>query len=112
GTLDGESVSNAPVKLHHSGSSYGSCLRAATTAPGEGTITFATGQVVRDTLDFTATGTEVDATLYGERSGTASAHGSFLTQRTSPNVALNCGGDGLATAPMDFSVSTARPVTR
>jgi hypothetical protein len=111
GTLDGRTVSNAPVKLHHSGSSYGSCLGAQTTTPGQGTLGFATGEVVRYTLDFTTTATGVDATLYGERSGSASAHGTFLTQRTPPDVTLKCSGEGLANAPLDFSFSTASPLT-
>src|SRR5205823_1329522 len=63
------------------------------------------------TLDFTDTGTEVDATVYGERSGTASAHGTFLAERTSPDTAFECGGSGLTKAPMDFSFTTASPLT-
>src|SRR5436305_1874568 len=110
GTLDGKSVKNAPVKLRHAGPSYGSCLGAQTTAPGEGTIAFATGQAIRYTLDFTSTASEVDATLYGERSGTATAHGSFLTQRTPPDVASRCSGSGLSETPMDFSFTADSPV--
>src|SRR4051812_26951624 len=60
----------------------------------EGPAEFATGESVRYTLDFTDVGTEVSYTLYGARSGTASAHGTFLTQRTSPDVVEQCGGDG------------------
>src|SRR4051812_16477212 len=79
GTLDGRPVSNARVKLHHSGHSEGSCMGARTTGPGHGTIAFADGTVVRYPFEFTATGTEVDFRLRGQRSGAASGHGTFLT---------------------------------
>jgi hypothetical protein len=110
GSLDGKSVSDAPVKLHHSGPSDGSCLRARVTAPGAGAITFADATTIRYTLDFSFTLTEGDITLYGDRSGMARAHGTFVTQRTTPDIASKCGGDGLATAPMDMTLSTDSPL--
>src|SRR5438477_654436 len=75
GTFDGQRVSNAPVKMHQAGSSYGSCSEAQTTAPGQGTLSFAPDKDLNYTLDFTSTLTEVNFTLYGQRSGMAPAHG-------------------------------------
>ena len=110
GNLDGRSLSSAPVTVHHSGPSYGSCSQASTTAPGDGTITFADGTTVRYTLDFTSHLTEVNFDFYGQRSGFASAHGSFLTQRTPPDVALECAGSGASQVPLDISLTTDSPL--
>ncbi len=109
GTLDGQNVSDAAVKLHHSGHSQGSCLGARTTAPGHGTITFPDGTVIPYTFEFQATGTEVDFTLSGQRAGTGKGHGTFLNSRTPPDAALNCSGRGDATLPMDMSLTTDGP---
>ena len=106
GTLDGRQVSNAAVKMHNVGQSYGSCSDAHTTAPGDGAITFADGTAVRYTFEFTSVLTEIDLTMYGERSGSAHAHASFLTPRTPPDVALKCAGEGVAEIPMDLSLTT------
>ena len=81
-----------------------------TTEPGQGVITFAGGESVRFTLDFTTVLSEIDATFYGERSGTAHAHASFATQRTPPDVALRCAGAGAAQLPMDLSFTTDSPL--
>jgi hypothetical protein len=110
GTLNGRSVSNAPVEVHNVGPSNGSCQMARTTAPGQGSITFANGATIRYTLDFTSVLTEIDLTLYGERSGTAPAHASFLTPRTQPDVALECAGQGAAKVPMDMTLTTRSPL--
>jgi hypothetical protein len=110
GTLDGRTIAAAPVTLGQSGSSYGSCASAHTTAPGSGTLAFRRGQVIGYTLDFTSAGTEVNFTLYGDRSGTATAHGSFLTPRTPPDVALHCATDGVSQIPMDTTLSTSEPL--
>jgi hypothetical protein len=110
GTLDGRTVSDVPVKLHHSGPVDGSCLRARTTAPGQGAIAFADGTTIDYTLDFNFVLTEGDFELYGARSGTAQGHGSFVTQRTPPDVASKCYGEGLAEAPMDMTLSTDSPL--
>jgi hypothetical protein len=110
GTLDGRQVSNAAVKMHNVGQSDGSCPYARTTAPGQGAITFADGTVIRYTFEFTSVLTEVDLTMYGERSGSAHAHASFLTPRTPPDVALKCAGDGVAELPMDLSLTTDSPL--
>src|SRR4051812_9356494 len=110
GTLDGRKVSGAAVKLHQAGHASAACAHARTTEPGQGVLQFATGESVRYTLDFTDVGTEVSYTLYGARSGTASGHGSFLTQRTSPDVAEQCGGDGAEDVPLDFTLTTDTPL--
>jgi hypothetical protein len=108
--LDGRKVSNVPVVLHDSGPADGACNQAATTAPGLGTLAFADGTVIPFSVDFTSHGTEVDMTLYGERSGSAPAHATFATQRTGPDVAQDCGGGGAAHAPMDMSFTTDTPL--
>ena len=110
GNLNGHTVSNAPVTLHHSGNSEGSCLAAQTTGPGQGTITFANGTVIPYGFTFQAIGTEVIFKLYGQRSGTADAHGSFLTARTPPDAGLKCAGEGDAQLPMDVTLSTNSPL--
>jgi hypothetical protein len=110
GTVDGRSVSNAPVKLFHSGHSDGSCLHANTTSPGQGEFTFAGGPTIPYTFEFQFIGTEGSFNFQGQRSGSATGTGSFLTQRTSPTSALQCGGAGIKTAPMDMSLMTQSPL--
>ena len=110
GTLDGREVSNAPVKLHSVARSNGSCPYAQTMEPGQGTITFADGTAIRYTFEFTSVGTEVDLTMHGERSGSARAHATFLTQRTPPDVTAKCAGDGAAEVPMDLTLTTDSPL--
>jgi hypothetical protein len=111
GTLDGSALDGAKVKMHDTGPADGSCPRAVTTSPGVGTITFANGTTIPVSLDFNFAGTDGDLTFYGERSGTASAHGTFATQRTTPDVAANCGGSGAAEAPLDITLQTQTPLT-
>ena len=106
GTLTGRRVSNTPVRMHSTATSEGSCPRARTTAPGQGAITFADGTTIRYTVEFTSLLTEVDFAFYGERSGSARGHGSFLTPRTPPDVVLECAGDGAAEVPLDISLTT------
>jgi hypothetical protein len=110
GTLDGRRISNAPVKLRQTGRSDGSCPYARTNAPGQGSIGFADGTTIRYTFDFTSLLTEVDLTMYGERSGSASAPATFLTSRAQPDVALKCAGEGAAKVPMDMKISTDSPL--
>jgi hypothetical protein len=111
GTLDGRSVSNAPVTLHSVARHVnGSCPYAQTTQPGTGAITFADGTTIRYTFQFTSVATEVSFTMQGQRSGSASAHATFLTQRTTPGVALECAGDGASKVPMDLSLITNTPL--
>jgi hypothetical protein len=110
GTLDGRTVSDAPVKLSNRGPAYASCLRAQTTAPWVGTLTFADGTRIGYTLDFTSVTTELTGTAYGTRSGRADARATFATQRTPPDVPAQCGGGGVKETPMDLSLTTKAPL--
>jgi hypothetical protein len=110
GKLDGRSVSDLPVRLHNAGPAYASCLRAQTTAPWVGALTFAGGERIGYTLDFTSVSTELNGTFYGDRSGHADVRASFATQRTPPDVPAQCGGAGVKEAPMDLSFTTKAPL--
>jgi hypothetical protein len=110
GTLDGLPLDGRAVTMHDTGPADGSCPRAVTSSPGVGTITFAGGITIPVSLDFNFSGTDGDLTFYGERSGTATAHGTFATQRTTPDVVMNCGGSGAATAPLDITLTTDTPL--
>jgi hypothetical protein len=110
GRLDGRQVTNAPVAMHHSGQSFGSCSEAKTIGPGEGEITFPDRTVIPYTFEFQSLGTEVLFDLYGQRSGTATGLGSFLTSRTSPDVVAECAGSGVAEIPMDLTLRTDSPL--
>ena len=110
GTLDGRDLKDAPMRVHHSGRAEGGCRSAKTLAPFEGAMTFASGEVIRYTVDFTTTSTTVEATVYGERSGTAPARGSFLTDRTPPDVAVRCAGEGVSQTPLDVTFTTQSPL--
>jgi hypothetical protein len=110
GSIDGRRVTDAPVQMHNAGMAAGSCLRAHTLDPGQTTLTFADGQTVRATFDFTFTTTEGDVEWYGERSGLARGHGSFLTTRSPPDVALHCASGGNAELPLDVSLTTESPL--
>jgi hypothetical protein len=110
GKLDGRAVSSAPVRLRNAGPAYASCLRAMTTAPWVGALTFADGTRIGYTLDFTSVSTELSGTFYGDRSGYADVRASFATQRTPPDVPVQCGGDGVKEAPMDLSLTTRAPL--
>ena len=110
GTLDGREVSNAPVTVHNVADADGSCNRAQTIAPGRGGFRFADGTVIRYSFEFDFVGTEGTFDFQGERSGSAHGHGSFLTQRTPPDVALQCAGDGVSEAPLDISLTTDSPL--
>ena len=107
GTLNGRSISDVPIKLHHHAQSEGSCLGARTVTPGRGTISFPDGTVIPYRVEFRATGTEVEFTFAGRRSGEAAGHGSFLTTRTPPDAALKCAGAGNHELPMDLSLKTS-----
>jgi hypothetical protein len=111
GRLGGRQVADVPVTLtQQRGHSYGSCTRAQTTSPGRGALAFAGGETIRYTLDFTTVATEVDMTWYGERSGTAAAHGTFRTARTSGDVAARCRTTGVSRIPMDTTLTTQTPL--
>ena len=110
GTLDGRQVSGAPVEMHNEATADGSCLRADTIEPGHGAMEFADGTVIAYSLEFHYVGTDGVQTFQGERSGSALGHGSFLTQRTPPDTALKCAGEGAAEVPMDLSLTTQSPL--
>lgn len=109
GMLGGRHIEEAPVRLHHTATTEGSCTEAHTTAPGHGVIAFGTKAEVPYGLEFAATGTEVDFNLTGRRSGLGSGHGTFLTARTPPDAAAQCAGDGAAELPMDMTLTTDSP---
>jgi hypothetical protein len=110
GKLNGRQLSDAPVKIHEKAPADGSCPRARTTAPGQGALTFGDGNSIGITLDFAFVGTEGSLELYGDRSGFAGGHGSFVTQRTPPDTTAQCGGDGVKEAPMDITFATESPL--
>jgi hypothetical protein len=111
GTLNGRRLDAEPVRMRHAGRSHGGCESAKTVSPGSGSMTLASGEVVRYTLDFTTTGTEVSGTMYGERSGAAPGRGSFVTARSNAvEVVRQCGGDGVVDTPLDLSFTTHSPL--
>jgi len=110
GTLNGRSVSSAPVALRTSGRSEGGCQSAKTTEPGRGALSFDSGEAVAYTFDFTSTATEVQFTFYGERSGTGSGRGTFATPRTSPDITERCNGEGVRDTPLDITLTTETPL--
>ena len=112
GTLDGTSVSNAPVTAYNAARNVdGSCLRADTTEPGRGYLEFADGTTIGFTSEFHFVGADGVFELQGQRSGTAHGIGNFLTQRTPPDIAMQCAGSGVPEAPLDVYVATESPLT-
>jgi hypothetical protein len=111
GTLNGRSLSDASVTAHNTVSDVdGSCLRADTTRLGRGSITFPGGVVLRFLFEFHFVGTEGEFVLYGRPSGQAHGQGSFMTERTPPDLALKCAGEGVSEAPLDISFETTTPL--
>jgi hypothetical protein len=111
GTLDGRRLSKAPVTLRNLARNVeGSCPRARTTTPGAASLTFADGTTIRMSSEFTSILTEVSFTFTGERSGSGTGHGTFLTPRTSPDVTLRCAGEGVSETPLDISLTTDSPL--
>jgi hypothetical protein len=110
GTLNGRRLSNVPVTLAQAGHADASCQHALAFPPSSGAVTFPGGTRLPYTLDFTSELTENDGTVYGTRSGWATMHSTFLTQRSSPTVVTDCAGTGTAKAPMDLSFTTRSPL--
>ena len=110
GTLDGRNVSNAPVRSQIAAQADASCLQARTIEPGSGAISFADGTTIRFSFEFTFVFTEGDLTFQGKRSGSAHGHASFLTDRTPPDTASKCAGEGIAEAPLDATLTTDSPL--
>jgi hypothetical protein len=112
GTLNGKVVSNAPVELQNEVHKVdGSCRYANTTQPGRGTITFADGTTIAYTWEFNWVATDGVLRFYGERSGSARGHGSFLTtRRPLSEIGSQCAGEGVSEIPMDMSLVTESPL--
>jgi hypothetical protein len=110
GRLDGRRVSNARVRMHNTGRADASCLQSRTTRPGQGAMTFADGRTIRYTFGFTFVLTEGDLTVRGRRSGSARGHISFATDRTPPDAAAKCAGEGNAKLPLDVTLTTDSPL--
>jgi hypothetical protein len=110
GTLNGRQLSNAPITMRSAARANGSCPRAETIRPGRGAIRFADGTTIRYRLEFQSVLTEVLFTFEGERKGRARGRGTFLTERTSPDVTQQCAGDGLEETPLDLTLVTERPL--
>jgi hypothetical protein len=110
GTFDGRELKDEPVSMYHSGRSEGGCRSAKTVAPWVGSMRLAGGEVLRYTLDFTSQSTEINGTIYGERSGLAPLKASFLTDRTPPDVAARCAGEGVTEIPLDVRFATQTPL--
>jgi hypothetical protein len=108
GTLNGQVVSNAPVQLHNEVRRVdGSCRYANTTQPGQGTISFADGTTIAYSFEFNWVLTDGVLRFQGQRSGSATGHGSFLTQRRPPNeIGSQCAGEGVSEVPMDMWLVT------
>jgi hypothetical protein len=110
GTLNGRAVSSAPVRFYAALKADGSCLRAKTIAPGSGRIAFGDGTTIRVSEEFDFVGTEGSITWKGRRSGSASGHGTFVTDRTPPDISVQCATDGAKTAPLDIAMTTESPL--
>ena len=111
GELNEKQISGAPVTLGGGVRDVdGSCMHANTTRPGRAAITFADGTTVDFTFEFTYVLTEGTWSIRGERSGSAVAHGSFLTDRTPLDVTEQCAGDGVRQIPMDVQLATNSPL--
>jgi hypothetical protein len=54
--------------------------------------------------------TEVALTLTGERSGSARGRGTFLNDRTSPDINEQCAGEGVEEAALDLVFATDSPL--
>src|SRR4051794_1284397 len=91
GALNGRSLQDGPVRLAQSGPAGASRLHAQAFPPSTAVLTFPDGTALDYTLDFTSKATENDGTAYGTRSGSATMHSTFFTQRSSPTVVTDCG---------------------
>jgi hypothetical protein len=112
GTVDGQSVSDAPVTMHNAMQSDGSCAYARTVAPGEGALTFDGGPSISYTVEFLYVGTEGVQSFRGSPSGSALGHGSFLTPNSSPEAGAGCvNGQGVPELLMDITLATQSPLT-
>lgn len=112
GTLNGRSISGAPVRLRSVVRRVdGSCRRADTTRQGRGVIAFASGPRIRYRFGFQFVGAHGTLSFHGRRSGSARGIGSLLTPRTPPDVAERCASEGVSRTPFDLSLTTDSPLT-
>jgi hypothetical protein len=112
GTLDGQSVSDAPVAMHNQATSDGSCLYAQTLAPGPGSLGFENGATIYYGMEFTHVFSDGIATYTGQTSGSATGRETFLTPRTPPDISVHCyDGTGISDIPMDLTLATTSPLT-
>ena len=111
GKLNGEPIEEVSVKVLHTAVSPDGTCSEAHSRGGHGAITFPSGQVVRYRIDFDSLGTNVEFRFRGERSGTGTGTGSFLTQRTNPDVLLRCQTEeGVSATPLDVTLETDTPL--
>jgi hypothetical protein len=112
GTLDGQSLSSAPVAMHNHAKSDGSCLHAQTLAPGPGSLHFENGPTIYYTMEFTHVFSDGVASYHGQKSGEATGRETFLTPRTPPDISVHCyDGAGISDIPMDLTLATQSPLT-
>ena len=109
GTLDGGSVSDAPVQMHNSGQSSGSCAHAETLGPGPGTLTFVDGPTIHYTFEFNWVGTDGVTRYFGRRSGFALSHGTFRNPGLSGEGA-DCAGAGVTETGITINLATESPL--
>jgi hypothetical protein len=112
GTLNGREISNAPATMKNIARNVdGSCRRAQTRDPGSGSFTFKDGSVVSFQSEFDFLSVVGTLDFRGRSSGTASGTGTFVTDRTPPDVAARCGSEeGVKSTPLDINVSTDSPL--
>lgn len=111
GTLDGRSLTDEPVLTRTAYQDVdGSCRRADTTKPGDGLLIFPDGTTIGFASEFHFVGTEGEFALTGSRGGSAHGHGSFITDRTPPDLLLQCAGEGVSEAPLDITLTTDSPL--
>lgn len=109
GRLDGAPLKEGAVTEQIAAPVYADgCLAAHTTAPGQGTLQFASGATIGFSFEFSGVLTEYPIAVRGQRSGSAHGLATFLTARTQPDVAIGCSGltGGLSQAPIDISLET------
>ena len=110
GTLDGRSVSDAPVTMRNDGRSSGSCVHAETIEPGHGSLTFADGTAVLYTFEFNWVVADGVMRFAGERSGTALGHGTFRDPGP-PAEGSQCGTPtGITEIRTQITLSTQSPL--
>lgn len=109
GTLDGEEVSDVPVRMHNRVQLSGSCLHAETLSPGPGTLTFVGGATIHYTFEFNWVGTDGVMRYHGRRSGSAVAHGTFRNPGLS-GEGSKCASSGVTETGIVINLATQSPL--